>query len=759
MKNILWFSEIRKEDIPAVGGKGANLGELTSFGIPVPPGFVVSSKAYFDFLKFGSLEKKIKHELSGLSVKDSDKLMEASQKIKTAILGSAIPDELQNEIKEAYHRLSGTHDVLVAVRSSATAEDLPNASFAGQQETYLNVKGVEELIESVRKCWASLFEARAIFYRADMGFDHFKVGLAAVVQKMVESESSGIMFTIDPITNDENKITIESIFGLGQPIVSGEITPDQYLLDKKSLKIVKKHVVIQDWQLIKSGKVKISKAYQDHQKISDEKIKELGDYGRQIETHYGKPQDIEWAMYDHKINIVQARPVTTLKNETLSNIGQAINEGTIEVDEKNVNEKLLLTGIGASRGIVSGPVVKIKDPSEINKVKVGDILVAKMTSPDYVPAMKKAAAIVTDDGGRTSHAAIVSRELGIPCVVGTGQATQMLKEGEIVTVDGAGGRIFEGNVEPSQSLKKYNTLKENQKLKTATKVYINIADPDMAQELAKRHVDGVGLLRAEFIIANMGEHPQSYLESNREVEFVDKLAQKIGVVAKAFSPRIVVYRATDFRTNEYRNLKGGSKYEPHEENPMIGYRGALRYITNPEVFKMELEAILKVRNKMGLKNLCLMIPFVREVSELREVKKILSTSGLKRGGSFKLWMMVEIPANIILLDEFINEGLDGISIGSNDLTMLTLGSDRDNSRLQKYTEENEAVLELIEQAIKTANRLGVTSSICGEAPSVYPNLLKKLIRWGVNSVSVDPDVVDSVRAAISLEEKEMISST
>jgi len=755
MKNILWFSEIRKEDIPSVGGKGANLGELTSFEIPVPPGFVITSKAYYDFLKFGSLEEKIKHELKGLSVSDSDKLMEASSRIKTAILTSSIPKALKEEIKEAYHRLSGIHDSLVAVRSSATAEDLPDASFAGQQETYLNVKTADHVVESVRKCWASLFEPRAIFYRADRGYDHFKVGLAAVVQKMVESEVSGIMFTIDPITNDAGKITIESIFGLGQPIVSGEITPDQYLLDKKTLKIVKKHVVLQDWQLVKAGKVKISRAYQDQQKLSDEKIKELAEYGRKIEAHYGYAQDIEWAMSDHKMNIVQARPVTTINVDEHAEKGPESTHVTI--NENQVKEHLILTGIGASRGIVSGPVVRVHDPSLIAKVKDGDILVAKMTSPDYVPAMKRALAIVTDEGGRTSHAAIVSRELGIPCVVGTGQAMSMLKDGEIVTVDGAGGKVYEGNVEVTSSMSAYNEGQKPKKTKTATKVYINLADPDMAEELAKKHVDGVGLLRAEFIMASIGEHPRAMLEAGKSAEFIEKLSTQIAKVAKAFSPRPVVYRATDFKTNEYRNLKGGQKFEPVEENPLIGFRGAMRYVNEPEVFEMELKALTKVRNKMGLKNLWLMLPFVRTVSDLREVKKIVAASGLKRGASFKLWMMVEIPANIILLDEFINEGIDGISIGSNDLTMLVLGADRDNSRLSMYNEENEAVLELIEQAIKISGRLSVTSSMCGEAPSVYPDILKKIIRWGITSVSVDPDVAESVRDSISAEEKELIA--
>lgn len=760
MKNILWFSEIRKEDIPQVGGKGANLGELTSMGAPVPPGFVVASRAYFDFIKNGSLSEKIHTELKGLSVKDSARLLEASQKIKTAILASPVPKALSEEIKEAYHRLSGTHDRLVAVRSSATAEDLPNASFAGQQETYLNVTGAADVIEAVHKCWASLFESRAIFYRTDMGFDHFKVGLAAVVQKMVAAETSGIMFTVDPLSNDESKISVEAIFGLGQPVVSGEITPDQYLIEKKSLKILKKTVVNQDWQLIRKGKMIIPQAYQKEQKLTDKKIEEVSLWGKKIEEHYGLAQDIEWALEDNQIFIVQARPVTTINKLEIRNPKF---EAT-EIQEKEIDEKLILTGIGASKGIVSGPVVKINEAKEIIKVKEGDVLVARMTSPDFVPAMKRAVAIVTDEGGRTSHAAIVSRELGIPCVVGAQQATAILKEGEVVTVDGERGKVYEGNlmenlkfrIDKGDDLAILNSQLSINHLKTATKVYINLADPDMAEKLAKTKVDGVGLLRAEFIISQMGIHPKEALAQGRGQEFGQELAEQIAKVARAFKPRPVVYRTSDFRTNEYRNLKGGDKYETHEENPMLGYRGALRYVSEPEVFDLELRALVNVRQKMRLLNLIVMLPFVRTVSELREIKKMMAAAGLKRGGSFKIWLMVEIPANVILLDEFLHEGIDGISVGTNDLTMLTLGVDRDNAKLVNYTEENEAVLELVERAVKTAQRLGVTSSVCGEAPSVYPGFLKNLVRWGVSSVSVDPDVVEAVRRTIAREEKDLI---
>ena len=764
-KYILWFSEIRKEDIPQVGGKGANLGELTSFNIPVPPGFVVNSQAYFDFLAYGSLVAKIKHELKGLTVKDSQGLLTASKNIETSILNSKIPQEIEKEIIEAYHRLSGTHDLRVAVRSSATAEDLPEASFAGQQESYLNVTSGKNVVESVRKCWASLFEPRAIFYRQDMGYDHFKVGLAAVVQKMVASEVSGIMFTIDPLTNDASKISIEGAFGLGQPIVSGEITPDQYLVNKSNYKVVKKIVIRQLWQLVLAGKVKISKDYQNLQKLKDPLIKELAKIGRTIEEHYGQPQDIEWALSNHHLYIVQARPVTTAK---IQNSESTNTSAVFHINSDGLDEKLLLTGIPASRGIASGPVIKVASPKDITKVKEGDILVAHMTSPDYVPAMKKAKAIVTDEGGRTSHAAIVSRELRIPCVVGTIQATSMLKEGEIITVDGEAGKIYEGNLIENFSRKKNlpsqekseNSRNEDPQIeavKTATKVYVNLADPDEAYKLSQKEVDGVGLMRAEFIMAGIGEHPQAVIKAHRQENYIRELAESIGKVAKAFNPRPVVYRTSDFRTNEYRHLKGGEKFEPDEENPMIGFRGALRYITDPEVFKMEIKAVLNVRHKMNLRNLWLMIPFCRTVSELREVKKIMAATGLKRGGSFKLWLMVEIPSNVILLEEFINEGIDGISIGTNDLTMLTLGVDRDNSRLASlYSEEDEAVRELITQTIKTCKRLGVTASVCGEAPSTYPNFLKMLVRLGTTSVSVDPDVIESVRENISQEERLLI---
>lgn len=742
-KYILWFKEISKEDIPSVGGKGANLGEMTSFDIPVPPGFAVTAGAYFDFLKYGSLVEKIRSELKGMNIDNTDRLLRAAQAIKTAILRAKMPSTIADQIKEAYHRLSGTHDAAVAVRSSATAEDLPEASFAGQQRSFLNVEGSEVVVKKVQECWASLFEPRAIFYRTDLGFDHFKIGISAIVQKMIESEVSGIAFSVDPLTNDRRRVSIEAIFGLGEAIVSGSLTPDQYLVDKETLKIVKKVIVAQDWQLVRRGKVKIAQRFRNLQKFADPQIVELSRIVAKIEEHYGCPQDIEWAYSDGKIFIVQTRPVTTL----------AVKE-VLEIKEEDVDEKYIISGIAASPGVAIGKVRIVHSVKELKRVREGDILVARMTRPDFVPAMKRCAAIVTDEGGRTSHASIVSRELGIPCVVGTSNATTMLKNGELVTVDGNRGRVFVGSLKTETEEVSVDLGQE--KLKTATKLYINLADPAEAANAAALDSDGVGLLRAEFILAGMGDHPRYFLEKGKRAEFVERLSEGIEQVASAFYPRPIIYRATDFKTNEYRSLRGGEKYEPDEDNPLIGYRGALRYVDDPEVFKMELSALLRVRNKKGFRNVHLMIPFVRTVEELIEVKKMVAAAGLRRSGSFKFWMMVEIPANVLLLEEFVNCGIDGISIGSNDLAMLTLGADRDNTKTVSYDEQNPAVLKLIEETIRKSHRLQITSSICGEAPSSFPRLVKQLIGWGITSVSVNADRVTAVRKLISEGEKELV---
>ncbi|PIS21970.1 phosphoenolpyruvate synthase [candidate division WWE3 bacterium CG08_land_8_20_14_0_20_41_10] len=745
---ILWFNQISKNDIAIAGGKGANLGEMTTAGIPVPNGFVVTATAYYNFLAKTSLKQKILTELSGLDFNDSAKLNEASKRIKTAVMEAELPGELAIQIKEYYHNLCGEHDRLVAVRSSATAEDLPDASFAGQQETYLNVTGWKEVVKNVQKCWASLFESRAIFYRSDRGFSHFKIGIAVPVQLMVQSEVSGIMFTVNPMTNNREEISIEAAWGLGQPVVSGEVTPDQYLVDKKSEKITFKHLSKQTWQMTLAGNIAVSRDYQEIQKLSDAKVKELAKLGAHIEKHYGRPQDIEWGMEDKKLYIVQSRPVTTLKQTNLSEEVQSL--------DSNQEAIILLTGLSASPGIASGPVRIVKSPAEIGIVKQGDVLVAEMTNPDYVPAMRKACAIVTDSGGKTSHAAIVSRELGVPAIVGSGKATMVLKDGMVITVDGTHGQIYQGNIVIQNKVTE--VAGSLQHIKTATKVYVNLAEPQLAEDMAKRNVDGVGLLRAEFIIANIGTHPKKFIKEKRTHEFVKMLADDLEKFAKAFEDRPVVYRFTDFKTNEYRSLKGGDEFEGEEPNPLIGFRGAGRYIEDPQVFNLEIEAIKIVRNKKGYKNLHVMIPFVRTVEQLREVKKLISAGGLRRSGMFKLWMMVEIPSNVILLDDFIDEGIDGVSIGTNDLTMLTLGVDRDNAKVAGvYNELDPAVLWSLEKIVTTCKKRKITCSVCGQAPSEYPELVEKLVKWGVTSVSVSPDVVEKTRGIVYNAEHKLIS--
>ncbi len=754
-KRILPFSSIDKNDIDIVGGKGANLGELFKIKAPVPDGFVVTSQAYFQFIEEANLRTKINNFLRHVDTGNHAQLEQTSKMIKHVILKEKMSKSLEEEIRTSYLKLSPTNKLLVAVRSSATAEDLPGASFAGQQATFLNIAGDKELIRSVQECWASLFEARAIFYRAEKKFDHFRVGIAVVVQEMVESEVSGVMFTIDPITNDKSKVIIESVWGLGEMIVQGKVTPDHYEVSKKDLKIEKKEIGKQMLQLIKTKddthEVRVAPAYQSKQKLSDKLIEELAGIGKRIENHYLFPQDLEWAENSGKLYIVQTRPVTTIPKS-----GNQIKDGSSSLK----NLKLILSGASASPGIGTGSVRILKNATEIDKLVPGEILVTEMTNPDFVPAMKKASAIVTDKGGKTSHAAIVSRELGIPAVVGTLSATKHLKTGQVITVDGANGKIYQGGLSTSLNLQLLNKEEQPQtgvEIKTATKVYVNLGEPELAMQVAARHVDGVGLLRAEFMIAEIGIHPRKLIQEKKQAFFIDKLATGLKTFGEAFGDRPVIYRATDFKTNEYRNLIGGARFEPEESNPMLGFRGAYRYVSDPQVFEMELEAIKRVRNKYGHTNLWLMIPFVRNVDELKQVKKLVTTAGLHRSNTFKLFMMAEIPANVFLIDEFLDVGIDGISIGSNDLTMLTLGVDRDNQTVaSEFSELNPAVLKALEILITATRKRGLMASICGQAPSLYPQLTHLLVEWGVTSISVSPDVIDSTREMIAKAEAALV---
>ncbi len=754
MKDLVWFSEVDKNDTSLAGGKGANLGELYKIGAPVPNGFIITSQAYFRTLEDSGVTDRIKGILFNLDVENPTLLADKALACQKVISGIKLDTKLESAIVRYYKKLTKDKDKLVAVRSSATAEDLPDASFAGQQKTSLNVSGIGKLKEAIFDGWASLFEARAIFYRVQKNYDHFKVGIALPVQLMVESEVSGVMFTIDPVTNNK-KIVIEAIFGLGELIVSGQLTPDHYEVTKDNFKISAKNIVSQDKQLVRAKygnkEVAISKPYKKAQKLPDEKIIELAKLGALIEKHYFWPQDIEWAYRDNKLYIVQTRPVTTTGNtQTRLEKKESENLG-------KTAKVIILQGAPASPAIASGPVVIIKSARELSKVQKGMVLVTEMTNPDFVPAMKRACAIVTDRGGRTSHAAIVSRELGIACVVGTGNATKKLKNGQVVTVDGAKGIVYLGALNLNKKNQDGAMEKtKTQPRKTATKLYVNLAEPDLAPKVAARNVDGVGLLRAEFILAQIGTHPKKFIEDGKSDLFIKKLADELTVFAKSFGSRPVIYRASDLKSNEYRNLAGGDRFEPAESNPMLGYRGAFRYIKDPETFKLELDAIKKVRQHH--KNLHLMIPFVRSPQELQSVKDLVTASGLFQDKHFKFWMMAEIPTNVISLSEFIKIGIDGISIGSNDLTMLLLGTDRDNEEVAtEFNELDPTVLWALEHLIKTCNKEGITSSICGQAPSIYPELTEKLVSWGITSISVNPDAIESTRQIIAGAEHKLVS--
>jgi pyruvate,water dikinase len=746
---VLFFNQFDKDDAPLVGGKGANLGEMTKAGLPVPNGFAITVYSYDNFLEENNLSDKIYSQLKSIDVSNPDELESVAANIRRSIKSSRVPQEVVNEVKKAYSKLSGVFkSSLVAVRSSATAEDLPGTSFAGQQITFLNVKGDANLIAALKDCWASLFTPRSIFYRVQNKIPHDTVKISVIVQKMVQSQVSGVIFTVDPVTNEKDRIVIEAVWGLGELIVQGSVMPDRYIVQKETFDILSKSISEQHIELIKvknsTKEARVPKNRLGKQKISDKDIVTLAKIADGLQKHYYFPQDIEWAKEKNKIFIVQTRPVTT------------INQGVSEPEQKSVknssNLSIILSGIPASPGIATGKVKIVKTPKGIGRVKQGDVLVSVMTSPDFVPAMKKASAIVTDEGGMTSHAAIVSRELGLPCVVGAKQATKKLVEGQLVTVDGSDGNVYLGSEIKIQIPKNLQIITSNKK--TATKLYVNLAEPQRANEIARLNVDGIGLLRAEFIMANIGIHPKEAIRRKKQEDYVSKLAQGIKTFCKAFYPRPVVYRASDFKTNEYHSLEGGRYWEPVESNPLLGFRGAFRYISNPEVFTLELKALKEVLQDYN--NLHLMIPFVRSVHELGAVKKIVGSEDLFKFTNFKFLMMVELPVNIILLKDFIEVGIDGVSIGSNDLTMLLTGTDRDNSDVAQVFDENSpAVLWAIKKTIKTCNKYNITSSICGQAPSTREGFADNLVKWAITSISVNPDSIGRVRETIARAEKEL----
>jgi len=797
---ILFFNKISKKDIKLVGGKNASLGEmyqkLSKKGINIPFGFCITAKAYFYYLKANGLDKEIKELFKNFNFRDIKKLEEVGKKARNLILKANFPQDLEKAILKAYQKLNEfyhTSDLEVAVRSSATAEDLPSASFAGQHESFLNVKGEKELLLAVKKCFASLFNNRAIVYREEKGFSHFKIALSVGVQKMVRSDlaSSGVMFTLDTETGFDKVVLINSIWGVGEMIVKGKIIPDQFYVFKETLKegyrpIISKNLGKKTKKFIfkKSGGLKevpVSLKNQKKFSLKDDEILTLAKWAIEIENHYQMPQDIEWAKdgKENKLYIVQSRPETvhTKKKELVYRSYQL-----------KTKKRPLLTGIAIGDKIGEGRVHLIKDVSKISEFKKGEVLVTKMTDPDWVSIFPLASAIITEEGGPTCHAAIVSRELGIPCIVGVKEALKVLKNGDYVTVDctqGREGRIFLGKVK--YQLKEY-PLKKLPSPKT--KIMINIGAPESAFKCSFLPNEGVGLAREEFIIAEKIKiHPlmlyyykkikdfSSRKESSKlkipkanlkklikKVEeltlgykdkkqyFIDKLAEGIAQIASAFYPKKVIVRFSDFKTNEYRNLIGGELFEKKEENPMLGFRGASRYY-HPEfqpAFKMEIEAIKKAREVFGLKNIVVMVPFCRTPEEGKKVIELIEKFGLKRGkDGLEIYVMGEIPSNVILVEKFLDI-FDGISIGSNDLTQLTLGIDRDHPYLSKIADErNEAIKESIKKIIKACKKRKKYVGICGQAPSDFPEFAKFLQKEGIESISLNPDSVIKVILMLS----------
>ena len=767
---LLWFEQLEKTDVPIVGGKSASLGEMTSkTDVPVPYGFATTAYAYRYFIEKSGLKEKMAALLSELTdVENSALLRDVSAKLRAAIMAEKMPDDLQQAIAGAYAELAkkvGEELPFVAVRSSATAEDLPDASFAGQQDTYLNVQGAETVIAKVKECYASCFTDRAVYYREKQGFDHLDVALSAVIQMMVFSKAAGVMFTVNVATGNDENILIEAAYGLGEYVVQGTVTPDNYTVSKAENKIIEINVNAQDVMLVrkKGGDCEEQPVPAENyhkQTLTNEQILELANYAKKIEKHYGCYMDIEWGIDERtdKIWILQARPETVWSRRNKEE-GKKVESAKITTDRK-----VIVKGLPASPGLVSGRAHVILDPSRIDEFKDGEILVTEMTAPDWVPAMKKAKAIVTDSGGMTCHASIVSRELGIPCIVGTKSrgesATTTIKDGIDITVDATNGVVYEGIIESAKKPEAAAAVVAAETFPvTGTKIYMNLGDPELAEKYSVLPCDGIGLMREEFIWTTyIHEHPLYLIKTGHPEKVVDQLAEGFRQVCQAMAPRPVTLRFSDFKSSEYRDLKGGDEFEPYEPSALLGWRGASRYYDPKyiEAFKLEIKAVRKVREEFGLKNLNVMIPFCRSVEECEKVTNLMAQEGLVRGKDFKVWLMAEIPANIILADQF-NKYVDGYSIGSNDLTMLTLGCDRDNDTVAHiFDERNLAVRRAIKHLIEVAHKDGKTVSICGQAPSVYPEFAEFLVKNGIDSISVNPDTVKFTKKMVAQVEQRIM---